>query len=128
MGGDRPRGSNRGEGEGRKKGKKGQEGAFHASILALKCDSRERGQNAEISVRRPPSLAEFTTPSRCVRSRGGRGRGTKISRAAFAMQITRIHIYATGVDIPLTCTRTNRPILFFFFFFQLLHLYLPLVS
>lgn len=56
-------------------------------------------------------------PQRCVRSgyRGeGEERGTKISCAAFAMQITRIHIYATGVDIPLTCIRTNRPILFFF--------------
>lgn len=64
-------------------------------------------------------------PQRCVRSgyRGeGEERGTKISCAAFAMQITRIHIYATGVDIPLTCIRTNRPILFFF---QLRHLYLP---
>lgn len=39
--------------------------------------------------------------------------GTKIC-AAFAMQITRIHIYATGVDIPLTCIRTNRPHPFFF--------------
>lgn len=80
-GGDRPRGSNRGNKEGREEGRR-ERCAFHASILALKCDSRERGQNAEISVYRPPSLAEFTAPSTSEMrsfgiSRRGGGKGNK---------------------------------------------------
>lgn len=80
-GGDRPRGSNRGNKEGREEGRR-ERCAFHASILALKCDSRERGQNAEISVCRPPSLAEFTAPSTSEMrsfgiSRRGGGKGNK---------------------------------------------------